>query len=81
MNCSFENPIGGVMVNVLASSAVDHGFEPQSDQTKDYKIDICCFSAEDAALRGKSKDWLSWNQDNVSELGDNVYPRTVVSVS
>jgi hypothetical protein len=69
------------MVNVLASSAVDRGFAPQSDQTKDYKIDICCFPAEDAALSGKSKDWLSWNQDNVSELGDNVYPRTVVSVS
>jgi hypothetical protein len=42
------------MVNVLASSAVDRGFAPQSDQTKDYKIDICCFSAEDAALSGKT---------------------------
>ena len=27
------------MVSVLASSAVDRGFEPRSDQTKDYQID------------------------------------------
>ena len=30
------NRIGGVMVSVLTSSAVDRGFEPQSGQTKDY---------------------------------------------
>ena len=30
------NRIGGVMVRVLASSAVDRGFEPLSGQTKDY---------------------------------------------
>jgi len=36
---------------MLASSAVDRGFEPQSCQTKDYKIGICCFSAKHAALR------------------------------
>jgi hypothetical protein len=34
------------------------------------KIGIFCFSAKDAALRRKSKDWLAWNQDNVSEWGD-----------
>ena len=32
------------MVSVLASSAVDHGFEPRSGQTKGYKCGICCFS-------------------------------------
>jgi hypothetical protein len=37
------------MVSVLVSSAVDRGFEPQSGQTKDYKISICCFSAKHAA--------------------------------
>ena len=58
------------MVSVLASSVVDHGFEPRSGQTKDYKIGICCFSAKHAALRRKSKDWLARNQDNVSEWGD-----------
>ena len=47
----------GVMVSVLASSVVDHGFEPWSGQTKDYKISICWFIAKHAALRGKFKDW------------------------
>jgi len=64
------NHIGGVMVSVLASSVVDRGFEPRSGQTKDYKIGMCCFSATHAALRRKSKDWLTRNQNNVSEWGD-----------
>ena len=58
------------MVNVFASSAVERGFEPRSGQTKDYEIGICCFSANNAALRRKSKDWLARNQDNLSEWGD-----------
>ena len=58
------------MVSVLASSAVDRGFGPRSDHTKDYEIDICCFSAKYAALRSKSKDWLDRNQNNVSEWND-----------
>jgi hypothetical protein len=33
------------MVSVIASSVVNSGFEPQAGQTKDYKIGICCFSA------------------------------------
>ena len=53
---SNSNRIGGVMVSVLAPSAVDRGFEPRSDQTKDYKIGICCFSAKHAALKRKSKN-------------------------
>ena len=67
---------------MLTSSAVDHGFDLRSGQTKDYEIGICCFSAKHAALRRKIKDWLARNQDNVSEWGDmSMYPRTVVSVS
>ena len=58
------------MVNMLASSAVDRGFEPRSDQSKDCKIGMCCFSAKHAALRRKINDWLARNQDNVSEWGD-----------
>jgi hypothetical protein len=58
------------MVSVFASSAVDCGFEPRLGLTKDYKIGICCFSAKHAALRRKSKDWLAWNQNNVSEWSD-----------
>jgi hypothetical protein len=53
------NRIGGVMDRMLVSSAADHGFEPQLGKAKDYKIGICCFSAKDAALRRKSKDWLA----------------------
>jgi hypothetical protein len=46
---------------------VDRECEPQSGQTKDYNIGICCFSAKNAALRRKSKDWFARNQDNVSD--------------
>jgi hypothetical protein len=55
---------------MLTSRAVDRGFEPRSGQTKDYKIGICCFSGKHATLRRKNKDWLAWNQDNVSEWSD-----------
>ena len=64
------NRIGDVIVSVLASSAVDRGFEPRLGQTKDYKICICCFSTKHPALRRKSKDWLARNQNNVSEWND-----------
>ena len=62
--------IGSVMVSVLDLSTVDRGFEPRLGQTKNYKIGICCFSAKHVSLRKKSKDWLTRNQDNVSEWGD-----------
>ena len=64
------NRIGSVMASVLASSAIDCGYEPRSCQSKEYKIGICCFSAKNAALRRKSKDWLARNQNNVSEWSD-----------
>jgi hypothetical protein len=51
--------MGGVMVNVVASS-----------QTKDYKIGICCFTAKQPVLRSKSNDWLARNQNNVSKWSD-----------
>ena len=69
-NINQKHGFGGVMVGVLASSAVDRGFELRSGQTKDYKIGICCFFAKNAALRRKSKDWLAQNQNNVSEWSD-----------
>ena len=37
--------IGAVMVFVLASNTVDHGFESQPGQIKDYIIGFCCFFA------------------------------------
>jgi hypothetical protein len=58
------------MISLLSLSAVDRGFEPRSGQTKDNKIDICCFSAKYTALKRKSKYWLVGNQDNVSEWGN-----------
>ena len=64
------NRIGSVMVSVLASRAIDCRYESRSGQTKEYKIGICCFSAKNAALRRKSKDWLARNQNNVSEWSD-----------
>ena len=65
----------------LALSVIGCGFESRSGQTKDYKIGIFYFSANHAALRRKSKDWLAQNQDNVSRVGRHVYLRTVVLVS
>ena len=53
------------MVGVLASNALDRGFEPRSGQIKDYEI-----GAKHAVLRRKSKDWLARNQNNVSEWSD-----------
>jgi hypothetical protein len=53
------NRIGGVMVSVLTTSAVDRGFKPRSGQTQEYKIGICCFSAKHAALGERAKTgWL-----------------------
>ena len=72
---SFFSGIGGVIVSILASSVVDREFTPQSGQTKDYEIGICCFSNKYAAFRRKSKDRLARNQDNVSEWGDMSFRR------
>ncbi len=69
--CLFNTDlIDGVMISVLVSSAVDRGFKPQSGQTKNYKIGICCFSAKHAALTRKNKDGMARNQDNMSKWGD-----------
>jgi hypothetical protein len=58
--------IGGVMVSLLASSAVIHEFETWSGQTKDYKIGICCFSTKLTTLR--SKEWWDWTLSGASCL-------------
>ena len=51
---------------------VDSGFYAQLQSTKDYKIDISCFSAEHEALRSRTKTGI---------MCPSVYPRSVVSVS
>jgi hypothetical protein len=42
------NRIGGVVVDVFASSTVDRGFDPRSSQY--YEIGMCCSSAKQAAF-------------------------------
>jgi hypothetical protein len=58
--------IGGVMVIVCGSSAVDRGFEPDGVKPKTIQIDMCCYSAKYAALRKMRKDCLDRNPNNVS---------------
>jgi hypothetical protein len=41
-----RNRKGGVMVSMIGQSVVECGFESRSDQTKNYKIGICSFSAK-----------------------------------
>ena len=41
-----------------------------ADQTKDYKISICCLFTKHTALRSKNKDWLFRSQDIVFESND-----------
>jgi hypothetical protein len=53
--------------------------ESQSGQIKDYTIGISCFPVKHAAIRRKRKDWLTRNQDIVSEWG-NMYIRGPVSL-
>jgi hypothetical protein len=52
-----SNRIGGVMVSVLASSAIDHGFESRSGQTKDYEIGISPLSTQQQGERANT-GWL-----------------------
>ena len=54
-----HNNIGGVMVNMLASSAVDCVFKPRSGQTKGYKFGICCFSTVGSTCL--STDLFQWS--------------------
>jgi hypothetical protein len=61
-----------IFSSILSHLVLDCGYESRSGQTKDYKLDICCFSAKHAELRRKSTDCLALNQDNVSEW-DNVF--------
>jgi hypothetical protein len=59
-----------VIVSMLVSGVADRWFESRSGQSKDFKIGMCCFPAKHEALWRKGNDWLTRNQDNVSEWGD-----------
>jgi len=56
------------MASVFSSSAVDRGVELLSDQTKHYKIVICCFPDKYTILM--SKCLLARNRDKLSEWND-----------
>jgi hypothetical protein len=56
---------GGVMGGVLAWRAVDRGFEPQSGQTKHYKMGICCFSDEPTIYRTRGEHANHYTTDAV----------------
>jgi hypothetical protein len=49
------------MVSVLALRAVDRGFEPQSGQTKDYEIGICCFLCLAPSIKKKEQRLVEQN--------------------
>jgi len=64
----FDLNVNNTMFAIVQhNTGLNHGFECSSGKTKDYKIDICCFSAKYAAIKSKSKHWLAWNQYNVFE--------------
>ena len=58
--------ICSVMVRMFVSSVLDHTFQscPVKQNTM---VFIFAASPLSTARRSKSKDWLAWNQDNVSE--------------
>ena len=76
----FRNRIGGVMVNILALSVIDRGFELECDRSwvrapvrSNQKLQnciSCCFSVTYTTLREKSKDCFVRNQDNVTACSD-----------
>ena len=67
------------MVRVLASSAVDHWFEPRSGQTKDYSVIFVIASPPGT----QSGQYVRVGRPvyQCVRMGRHVYPRTVVSVN
>ena len=51
------------MVGMFTSSAVDCVSETRSDQIKDNKIGICCFSARHTILWSRANNGLARNHD------------------
>jgi hypothetical protein len=41
---------------------VERGFEPRSGQIKDFKIDMCCFSAKHTALKKEKEQRLGGSE-------------------
>ena len=55
MTINSTDRIGGAMVNVIDLCAADHGFEPRSGQTREYKISTCCYPTNHALSNINSK--------------------------
>ena len=62
----------GVMVSVLASTAVNRELEPWRGQTNDNKMSICCFFPRHAALNSMIKDWFSLEMRIMHDLFLNI---------
>ena len=73
LHSPLKEHVADVVVSMLLLGVVhvDRRFTHRLGQTKNYKIGICCFSAKHTALRRRgNKDWLDWNQDNVTDWRD-----------
>lgn len=66
----YQNCNGCVMVSMLAVSAVNRGFQPGRVKPKIKKSIFAASCAKHIALRGKNKDWLAQNWNNLSEWSE-----------
>jgi hypothetical protein len=73
------NHSGCEIVSLLASSAVDLGFDRRLVQTKDYKTNTSMYCTH-ALLRSKNKDWLAGNEEQM-EKGEERYAYLWIVVS
>ena len=64
----FVSYSSGVMVSLLASSVVDHGFENRSDQTKDYEIGIYCDKQKQKKRVNKTNNDIQHSTENKNNL-------------
>jgi hypothetical protein len=73
------NRIGGVMVSMLTSSAVDRGFEPDRVKHKTIKLVCVAFPLSTRHLGERAK--TGWFGIRMCPSERHIYPRTVVSVN
>ena len=66
---SMINRTNGVMVDVIASSAVDRGF-PVGSNIRLYNWECMLLLLEPWQLKGKRQDGFAQNQENVSGCSD-----------
>ena len=67
VTCRFYTFKEIIIFKFIKLLSVDCGFEHRLGQAKDYKIGICCFSANNAVLRSKCKAGLARYPNNMSE--------------